>query len=587
MNVFALLALCSFISYTIIGFFVIHLNSKRLINRLFLSISICAAVYSFAEFGYLQTQSYETAQLWLKVRAIWFFTFAFAVYFAFFYAEKGHLMRSLWQKALIFLPASVLFFADVFTDRVTGVPIMISGIFTYDPPEDSWLYHASSIYALACMFLMFGLATHFYFTTKEPIKKRQATFLLLALVMLILAVIINTFIVKITGFEHVHLDSVLMLASNIIFAYSIWRYQFLNITPELAAPKMIEVMSNFVILINPNGKISLINDAASHITGYHKEELVGRLPTVIFDPAEEMGKTETYQALINETLIIKNKNGSLISKSGSRIPILYSVSTVPLLGGRETGLVCVGSELTEIKRAEMKLTQYAFDLKKSNQNLTEIFYTISHDLSESIRLVRTFTQLLGKKIQQLDDKDYEKYMKVLTTESGLIYEKIKGLVTYSELKWAEELEKVDFHEIVQATLARLEDVIQASHAEIQVGNLPALKADKEQIICVLVNLVENAIKFQNGKKPHIHINAMENEKGGWTFSVRDNGIGIDPEYHKKVFALFQRLNERDKYPGIGLGLPLCKKIIEQYNGKIWVESQLGKGSAFYFTLPDN
>ena len=586
MNVFAVLALCSFISYSVIGFFVIHLDSRRLLNKLFLIYSVCAAIYSFAEFGYLQAESAERAEIWLKVRAFWVFPFAIILHSHLVYTKQKGWLASKWVKFLIYFPAFFLFFFDLFTYKVTGHAILKGDVYSYDPPLGSWLYHASGMYGLVYILIMTTMAAITWIKRESRLIQAQAGYLLVADLMVVLVVLLNTFIIKTPAFEHLHIDSLFLIISNLILAYAIWRFRFLHITPEVAARNIIDVMSNFMILINPDGKISEVNEATEKLTGYKSEELEGQLFSFIFNMEKEMGITLFDVLKPIDKLVIKNRKGSLIPKSREPIPVLFSISTVTVKGFREQGLVCTGSELTEIKEAQVKLAEYAFDVKKSNDFFQQIFHSMSHDLSESLRLIRTFTYMLGNSLKDHSNSKVESYMDIISAESGLMHDKIKGLVEFSELGKNFEQEEVDFEEILKKTLVDMADTIGQSGADITIESLPRIRGDKLQIKKLFTHLISNAIKFTREEKPEIQIKAEKNELGEWIFAIKDNGIGISSEYHKKIFSLFNRLNDRDDYPGVGIGLPICKKIIEQHHGDIWVESEEGTGSIFYFTLPD-
>ena len=569
MNFFALLALCSFVSYLVIGFFVIGLDNKRLLNRLFLLYSICAAIYSFAEFGYLQAESIERAEFWLKVRAFWVFPFAIILHFHIIYTRQPSWMRSLWINFLIYFPAFFLFFFDVFTYKVTGHAILKGGIYTYDPPLDSWLYHVSGIYGLVYISIMTIMAVTTWLKQKGRILQLQAGYLIVADLMVVMVVLLNTFLIKTPAYEHLHIDSIFLLFSNLVLAYAIWRFRFLNITPEVAAQKIITAMSNFMILINPDGRISEVNGAAESLTGYKQNELQGEYFSHIFNLEEEYVIRSPILNKGDERPNEKNKKGVIISKSGEPVSVLYSISSVNVRGFRESGLVCVGSELTEIREAQVKLAEYAFDVKKANDYFQQIFHSISHDLSESLRLIRTFTFMLVNSLKDNQNPKTRDYMNIISSEASQMHDKMKGMVEFSEIGKNMKPETLDLNELLRRTLANMADEIGQSGADITIGPLPRVRADKVHLMKLFTHLIDNAIKFKNEARLKIYILAEKDDVGDWRFAVKDNGIGIDQEYHQKIFLLFNRLNMRETYPGVGIGLSICKKIVEQHHGKIW------------------
>jgi chemotaxis family two-component system sensor kinase Cph1 len=162
---------------------------------------------------------------------------------------------------------------------------------------------------------------------------------------------------------------------------------------------------------------------------------------------------------------------------------------------------------------------------------------------------------------------------------------IEDLLAYSRLQSGEApLHQVDLHEVLGEVLANLHSVVSETGAIIVNGEMPSIQADRSQMVQLFQNLIGNALKFHGSATPLITIKA-ESRDGDWLFSVMDNGIGIDPQFHEKIFKIFQRLNPRERFPGTGIGLPICRRIVERHGGKIWIQSELGQGTTFYFTLP--
>lgn len=237
----------------------------------------------------------------------------------------------------------------------------------------------------------------------------------------------------------------------------------------------------------------------------------------------------------------------------------------------------------------LKETQFTkAELERSNKDLEEFAYVASHDLQEPLRMISGFTQLLEKKYKdQLDDKAKE-YIHFANDGALRMQSLIEALLQYSRVgKKDATYEKVDLNDVMNLVMADLDLSIKESNAQIKVSQLPVLFANRAQMVQLFQNLVSNALKFRVQDRSVVIEVACEIKNNYWQFSVKDNGIGIDPKFSDKIFVIFQRLHPHKKYPGTGIGLSLCKKIVENYKGRIWLESEPGKGCIFYFTIAQN
>ena len=235
--------------------------------------------------------------------------------------------------------------------------------------------------------------------------------------------------------------------------------------------------------------------------------------------------------------------------------------------------------------AEAKRLEALEELKRSNDELQQFAYVASHDLQEPLRMVSSFIQLLGKQYaDQLDDRARE-YIDFAKDGAIRMQRLIRDLLNYSRLNTCGgDFKPADSRIPLEIALSNLKTAIAESDAQVTVGQLPAVVADSNQLVQLFQNLIANGIKFTKDKQPKIHIDA-EKTDDFWRFKVKDNGIGIDEAQSEKVFSVFQRLHNRTEYPGTGIGLAVCKRIVERHGGKIWLESKPGEGAAFFFTLP--
>jgi len=251
--------------------------------------------------------------------------------------------------------------------------------------------------------------------------------------------------------------------------------------------------------------------------------------------------------------------------------------------GRLAGLVSL-IDITERKRAEGELHKTLTELERSNKELEQFAYVASHDLQEPLRMIASYVQLLARRYEGQLDADADDFIAYAVDGASRMQKMINDLLAYSRVGTrGKPFQPTDCQVVFDQVLANLKVAIEESGAMITHDPLPMVMADESQMAQLFQNLIDNAIKFRDEASPRAHISAKQKEKA-WVFSVRDNGIGIDPQYHERIFMIFQHLQNREEYPGTGMGLAICKKIVERHSGRIWVESKFGKGSTFYFTI---
>ena len=241
----------------------------------------------------------------------------------------------------------------------------------------------------------------------------------------------------------------------------------------------------------------------------------------------------------------------------------------------------------EQKVMEDKLTDMVKRYKQSNEELQQFAYIASHDLQEPLRMVTSFTQLLERRYGDKLDEDGKEFINFAVDGAKRMKGLIDGLLSYSRVSTRfKEPVKIDIQKLIEDLIRDLGFIIKENNAKLYYKDLPTIKADKNQIYQLFQNLIMNGLKYRTEEDPVIEISAKK-EDSKWLFAVKDNGIGIDEKYFDRIFVVFQRLHSRDKYEGTGIGLAVCKRIVERTGGKIWVESKLNKGASFYFTIPES
>jgi two-component system CheB/CheR fusion protein len=349
--------------------------------------------------------------------------------------------------------------------------------------------------------------------------------------------------------------------------------------------------ANAVIVTDEYGYITFANEGFERMTGFLEEEVLGKKPGHFLHGKETNPETV---AIMREAIHKKEKFDVEVinyDKSGSKYWLKIHCEPTFDNAGNFIGFFALQTEITPQKEYEAQIEKLNTLLKnqnkkleESNKLLEEFAYIASHDLKEPIRMVNSFLGLLKNKYNgQLDDKA-QQYIHFALDGAHRMAELIDELLAYSRLNIAENIiEKVDTRKILQEVVSLLAGILEENQATVNFDQLPAVFASEIELKLVFQNLIGNALKYHvDGVKPIIDIKAEETNEL-WTFSIKDNGIGINKEYHKQIFHLFKRLHNNSEYSGTGMGLATCKKIIDKQGGRIWVESEEGKGSTFYFT----
>jgi light-regulated signal transduction histidine kinase (bacteriophytochrome) len=281
---------------------------------------------------------------------------------------------------------------------------------------------------------------------------------------------------------------------------------------------------------------------------------------------------------------------ALLSSSLVLFVLLYEITKlyaqlVRAVLARAELLAMLDKKNQDLEAANEELAQRSQELARSNAELEQLAYIASHDLQEPLRMVASYLQLLEQRYGGRLDADAHEFIEFAVDGATRMQALIDDLLTYSRVgSSAKPLQPTDCAAVVQTALRSLRMSIEESGAQLRCGTLPVAMGDAAQLTQLFQNLMANAIKFRGQQAPRIAVEA-EPEDGFWRFAVRDNGIGIAPEYFDRIFVMFQRLHNRSTYSGTGIGLAVCKKIVERHGGRIWVESMPGTGSTFQFTLP--
>lgn len=364
-------------------------------------------------------------------------------------------------------------------------------------------------------------------------------------------------------------------------------YSGINI--EEVIKTIIDNTFNSVIIIDNDIKkgplIVYVNEIFTKNMGYLPNEVIGKSPMILY------GENKTTDELIKIQDYMKGKYNKYIGtitnyhKDGN--PVINEVSIQPIFNkaGEITHHISIQNDITINTIEQQKLKELKNNLEKSNSNLQRFAYTASHDLQEPVRIISNYIELFDLKYNDMLDESGKRYIKYIMNASARMRNLINDLLEFSRVNSRQlQKEETNLNGILNEVLETFKYQIRDTKIKIIKSNLPTVNADNSLMFQLFLNLISNAIKFKNSKKPFIKIYS-ENNTNYYKIVIEDNGIGIEEKNKEIIFELFKRLHQRSEFEGTGIGLSICKSIVEAHNGSIWFESEVGKGSKFIFTIP--
>ncbi len=338
-----------------------------------------------------------------------------------------------------------------------------------------------------------------------------------------------------------------------------------------------------IFMTSREGALLEANKALVDMFGYTHEEMIAMDVRQLYS---ECSERENFRESIERTGSVKGYEGTFWRKDGTLIHCIVTANVRLGNDGSVDGYEGIVRDVTDEKRAEEALRNQAEELENSNLDLEHFAYIASHDLQEPLRNVTNCLQMLEEDYKNKRYDNADRYIHYAVESSVRMKALILDLLAYSRLTTRREPPgSIDCAEILERVLTNLNCAITESRAVITHDALPVVTADDTQLLQVFQNLIQNAIKFQKDEPPRIHVSAVK-DKNEWIFSIKDNGIGIESRQLDRIFEIFQRLHKRRDYDGTGIGLAVVKKAVERHGGRVWVESEPGVGSTFYFTIPE-
>jgi PAS domain S-box-containing protein len=349
---------------------------------------------------------------------------------------------------------------------------------------------------------------------------------------------------------------------------------------------LLEAAPDAMVVVNPAGEIVLLNLQAEKQFGYSRDELLGQPVTNLIP--EGFAERLVADKLRSAEDALAQQIGAGIEliarrKDGAEFPIELMLS--PLESAEGVLVTAAIRDISRRRAADADLRHKVEELNRSNDELGHFAYVASHDLQEPLRMVASYLQLISRRYKGKLDSDADEFIDFAVDGASRMQQLIQDLLTYSRVgTTGQDLVDTSSEAALQQALTNLRGAIQDRGALVTHDPLPSVMADETQLTQLFQNLVGNAIKYQGPGVPRIHVSAARGPEKAWIFAVKDNGLGIAPEYFDKIFGMFQRLHKREEFGGTGIGLAICKRIVERHGGDISVESQPGQGSTFRFGL---
>lgn len=351
--------------------------------------------------------------------------------------------------------------------------------------------------------------------------------------------------------------------------------------------RVFEAASDAMVLSDPDGVVVDANPAYFELYGFTAEEVIGQKFFIIFPDFQQRNAMAQYRQVFDGEQSSLIYESEIARKDGTIRSVESRVGFI-MRDGKRAELLSVIRDITDRKRAEAQLEKLAQDLSRSNAELDQFAAVASHDLQEPLRMISSYLELIKQRYVSRLDEEAKEFIEFAVDGAKRMKLLITGFLSYARLKTDETgFAPLSTEAALKAALMNLQVAIEESGATVTYDPLPEIVGNKTLFAVLFQNLIGNALKFHGRAAPVIHVSVQRTPANEWQFAVKDNGIGIDQKHLDRIFVIFQRIHPIGTYNGAGVGLAICKKIVEHHKGRIWAESRPDKGTTFYFTIPAN
>ena len=567
MNLYAWLSLCSTLTSVALGIIVFSLNRKRLLNKIFLLTALAGFYWAFTEFMMWQASSVEVANFWNKMGFLWPFFVVLVLHFSLVYVESNWLKK---KTTYLFLYLPALFFAltDLTTELING-PVMMEYWGYEDTTPATFIYWISTFWAAILPILAFLLCVVFYIRTNDGAKKQQRKFVAVGFAIPIFAYLVTNIVFPSFDINVPNLGHSAILFFGIFVSYAILKCELFTFDAAMAAENIISTMPDSLILANMEGEILRVNKRLVNFLGYAESELIGKSITAL---CVEKKRCESALKELAENRAIRNCELTYKTKFGEEKTVLFSGSVVRSRTRRDIGVTCILHDITERKMMENRLAKAErFAL------IGELAGQIGHDLRNPLTGIKSGVYLLKKKADKLTEADSKKILGIIDNAVEDSDRIVSDLIDYAS----------DLH--LEVTTCTPKSLLSGALLKAQIPNRievlghfpdePEFFADADKIEDVFARIIVNAVESMP-ERGILEIHSAQRGSNVET-TITDSGLGISADILTKIFSPLTTT----KAKGMGLGLAICKRIVEAHEGKIAVESTVGKGTTFAITLP--
>jgi PAS domain S-box-containing protein len=591
--------------YIYLAIFVLYRDSGSLLNRACSALMISFALWNFGDIfihNPVSRISSDTALILQHIASFGWAAFGSAVFcFSLAFSKREKLLRKKWFLFIVlFIP--LVFIYKEWTNCLMGNPIKQSYGWSFTFADTIWTYLFYAYYSSFTLLSIYFV--HSYGRkTKKAVEKKQAEIISFSVIASIVIGSVFDVVIPTLGITSIpSIGNLLVFIFAIGLFYVMVRYRFLTFTPARAAENIISAMDEFLILIDQEGKILTVNQATLESLQYNQKELEGKSISILFQ--DDDFKRNLIENVSQEKSV-KNHDSSLLTKIENEVPIIYSISPVKNEEGLVVGTVFIARDISEHKRAEEELIKAKVKAEESDRLKSAFLANMSHEIRTPMNGILGFAELL--KEPDLTGEELDEYIRIIEKSGARMLNIINDIIDISKIESGQmqvTISETDVNEQTEYVYNFFKPETDQNGLQFSLKNALAaqeatIKTDSEKVNAILINLVKNAIKFtQKGSiefgyvlKP---VEPSQDESGDepvkpaeLEFYVKDTGAGILEDQKEFIFDRFRQgnISLNRSYEGAGLGLSISKAYVNMLGGKIWVESEAGKGATFYFTIP--